>query len=84
MVEALRRGRPDLAALDVCDTEPVSAGDDALIAMDNVIGTPHSGYVTREAWEIHFTDIVGPIIAFERHAPINVDNPVARDHQRER
>lgn len=84
LVEALRRGRPGLAALDVFDTEPVSAGDDALIAMDNVICTPHIGYVTREEWEIHFTDIFGQIIALERHAPINVINPAVLDHQRQR
>jgi D-3-phosphoglycerate dehydrogenase len=37
--------------------------------------TPHIGYVTREEYEIHFTDIFEQIVAFAAGAPINVVNP---------
>ena len=45
------------------------------LAMDNVICTPHIGYVTRDEYEIHFTDIFDQIIAYEAGTPTNVVNP---------
>ena len=35
-----------------------------LIGMDNVVCTPHVGYVTRDEYEIHFADIFDQIAAF--------------------
>jgi D-3-phosphoglycerate dehydrogenase len=43
--------------------------------MENVICTPHIGYVTREEWELQFADIFDQVNAFAAGAPINIVNP---------
>jgi D-3-phosphoglycerate dehydrogenase len=43
--------------------------------MDNVICTPHIGYVTREEYQTQFSDIFDQIVAYAAGAPINVVNP---------
>ena len=48
---------------------------DPLLSMDNVVCTPHIGYVTRDEYELQFTDIFDQIIAYAAGAPINVVNP---------
>ena len=48
LVEALRKGRPGMAAVDVYEDEPVRDKTHPLLNMPNVICTPHLGYVTRE------------------------------------
>jgi D-3-phosphoglycerate dehydrogenase len=75
LVDALRAGRPGLAALDVFEDEPVVDIADPLLAMGNVICTPHLGYVTREEWEIQFSDVFDQINAFAAGTPTNVVNP---------
>jgi D-3-phosphoglycerate dehydrogenase / 2-oxoglutarate reductase len=49
-----------------------------LLAMQNVVCTPHIGYVTRDEYEIQFTDIFDQIVAYAAGLPINVVNPDAR------
>jgi D-3-phosphoglycerate dehydrogenase len=78
---ALRAGRPGLAAVDVYESEPVF-GAHPLVAMDNVVSTPHIGYVTRDEWELQFADIFDQINAFASGAPLHVVNPEALDRTR--
>jgi len=47
--------------------------------MDNVVCTPHIGYVTREEYEIQFSDIFDQITAYAAGDPINVVNPKVFD-----
>jgi D-3-phosphoglycerate dehydrogenase / 2-oxoglutarate reductase len=77
LVDALRSGRPGMAALDVFDAEPVTDPVDPLISMPNVVCTPHIGYVTRDEWELQFLDVFRQINAFADGHPINVVNPEA-------
>ena len=77
LVEALRAGRPGMAAVDVYETEPLKDVNDALITMDNVICTPHIGYVTEDEFELQFSDIFDQVLAFDQGAPINMINPEA-------
>jgi D-3-phosphoglycerate dehydrogenase len=77
LVAALRAGRPGKAALDVYEEEPVLGGKHPLLAMDNVICSPHLGYVTREEYELQFSDIFDQIVAFAAGKPINMVNPDA-------
>jgi D-3-phosphoglycerate dehydrogenase / 2-oxoglutarate reductase len=75
LVEALRAGRPAMAAIDVFEKEPVHDTNNPLLEMDNVVCTPHIGYVTRDEYEIQFSDIFDQITAFAAGRPINVVNP---------
>ena len=77
LVAALRAGRPGLAAVDVYEHEPLTDPADPLLAMDNVVCTPHIGYVTREEWELQFADVFDQINAFAAGSTINVVNPEA-------
>jgi D-3-phosphoglycerate dehydrogenase len=75
LVAALRAGRPGMAALDVFEDEPMRDIAHPLLAMDNVVCTPHIGYVTVEGLETQFIDIFDQINAYAAGAPINVVNP---------
>ena len=75
LVEALKQGRPARAAVDVYEDEPVRDPGHPLLDMDNVVCTPHLGYVSREEFEIQFTDIFDQITAYAAGTPINVVNP---------
>src|SRR5436190_5071712 len=77
LVEALRAGRPGMAAVDVYEEEPLRDPTHPLLNMPNVICTPHLGYVTRDEYEIQFTDIFDQIVAYAGGRPINVVNPDA-------
>jgi D-3-phosphoglycerate dehydrogenase len=82
LVDALRDGRPGMAAVDVYDHEPVPDTDAPLLAMDNVVCTPHIGYVTRDEYELQFSDVFEQIVAYADGHPINVVNPGVFDQRR--
>jgi D-3-phosphoglycerate dehydrogenase len=75
LVAALKAGRPGKAAVDVYEEEPIRDTGHPLLNMDNVVCTPHLGYVTREDHEIAFAEIFDQINAYAAGAPINVVNP---------
>ena len=75
LVGALKAGRPGMAAVDVFEAEPVLDTRHPLLLMDNVVCTPHIGYVTRDEYELQFGDIFDQITAYAAGAPINVVNP---------
>jgi D-3-phosphoglycerate dehydrogenase / 2-oxoglutarate reductase len=75
LVEALRAGRPGMAAVDVYEEEPVRDTSHPLLNMPSVVCTPHLGYVSREEYEIQFSDIFDQITAYAAGKPINVINP---------
>jgi D-3-phosphoglycerate dehydrogenase / 2-oxoglutarate reductase len=83
LVEALRKGRPGMAAVDVYEEEPVLGGNHTLLEMDNVVCTPHLGYVERDAYESQFTSSFDQVLAFAAGKPINVVNPEALEVRRE-
>jgi D-3-phosphoglycerate dehydrogenase len=74
---ALQKGRPGMAAIDVYEEEPVLGAKHPLLHMDNVVATPHIGYVERDGYEGQFSGSFEQILAFERGEPINVVNPEA-------
>jgi D-3-phosphoglycerate dehydrogenase len=79
LVDALRAGRPGMAAVDVYEEEPVRDADHPLLQMENVVCTPHIGYVTRDEYEIQFSDVFDQITAYAAGTPINVVNPEVFD-----
>ena len=79
LVKALRAGRPGMAAVDVYEEEPVRDTGHPLLSLDNVVCTPHIGYVTRDEYEVQFSDIFDQITAYASGEPINVVNPDVLD-----
>ena len=75
LLNALKSGRPGMAAIDVFDKEPVTSANDPLVSLDNLIATPHIGYVTADEYEIQFSDIFDQVVAYANGTPINVINP---------
>ncbi len=82
LVDALRAGRPGSAAVDVYQDEPVLDVHHPLLGLDNVVCTPHLGYVTRDEWDVQFSDIFDQINAYAGGAPTNVVNPDVLPHVR--
>jgi D-3-phosphoglycerate dehydrogenase len=79
---ALAAGRPGLGAVDVFETEPLRDPDHPLLALPNLVATPHIGYVTRDEYELQFADIFDQITAYAAGAPINVVNPEVLEQTR--
>jgi D-3-phosphoglycerate dehydrogenase len=77
LVNALRARRPGMAAVDVYEEEPVLDPAHPLLLMENVVCTPHIGYVSRDEYEVQFADIFDQITAYAAGTPMNVVNPEA-------
>ncbi len=74
LVKALNGGRPGLAAIDVFENEPPLAGQ-PLLRMENVVCTPHLGYVEKSSYELYFGGAFRNLLAFAAGDPVNVVNP---------
>ena len=78
LAEALRQGRPGIAALDVTDPEPI-AMDDPLLALPNVIIAPHIASASRATREKMAEMAVANLLAaLHGELPPNCVNPEAR------
>ncbi len=75
LVSALKAGRPGRAAIDVYEDEPVLNAANPLIGMDNVVCTPHLGYVEERTYEAYYGAAVEQILAYIAGRPVNVANP---------
>ena len=65
LVEALKRGRPGYAALDVYEEEPVPA-DHALLKMPNVLCLPHLGWAEFDTFETYFGEAFANIVRYAK------------------
>ena len=74
LVNALRAGRPGMAAVDVYEEEPVLDIRHPLLTLSNVVCTPHIGYVERDGYQSQFSDIFDQILAYLAGEPANVVN----------
>ena len=75
LVEALGKGRPGFAAIDVFEDEPVLGADHPLLAMKNVVCTPHLGYCEQNTYESYYGSAVDQIVAYAAGKPVNIANP---------
>jgi D-3-phosphoglycerate dehydrogenase len=74
--EALQRGRPGYAALDVFTDEPLPA-ESPLLKIPTVLATPHLGYVEKDSYELYFRIAFENVVNFANGAPTNILNPEA-------
>lgn len=72
---ALKTGRPGFAAVDVYEHEPIYGADHPLLAFDNVLATPHIGYVEKDTYEHYFGIAIEQLLAWRAGLPVNVLNP---------
>jgi phosphoglycerate dehydrogenase-like enzyme len=63
LVAALAEGRIAGAALDVYDVEPLPKSH-PFLGLDNVVLTPHVGFVTREGYDVFFRGVVDNVEAW--------------------
>jgi D-3-phosphoglycerate dehydrogenase len=71
LIAALREKRIAGAGLDVFDVEPLPL-DHPFRSMDNVVITPHLGYVSEQNYRKYFPDIVEDIRAWLDGKPVRV------------
>ena len=84
VLEALNKGRPGMAAVDVFDKEPLVDPADPLLSHPNLIATPHIGFVTEDEFEIQFGDIFDQVNAYAKGQPIHMINPDVLEAPRQR
>jgi len=73
---ALRAGRPGLAAVDVFEKEPATP-DEPLLKLPNAICSPHLGFTERSSYERLLGSAFENLLAFASGKPTNVANPEA-------
>ena len=76
LVQALNRGRPGMAAVDVFESEPILQGH-PLLRLENAVCTPHIGYVELDSYEHFFRAAFENVINFIDGNPTNIANPEA-------
>ena len=67
---ALRRGRPGAAALDVFEIEPLPVNA-SVLQLDNVLATPHIGFVEADSYERYFRPAFEAVVDFAHGKPVN-------------
>lgn len=73
LVAALKAGRPGMAAVDVYEEEPLT--EHPLLQMENVLCTPHLGYVEKDGYELYFGSAFEKLRAFASGTLTDVLNP---------
>jgi phosphoglycerate dehydrogenase-like enzyme len=74
LARALDTRRIRAAGIDVFGTEPLP-GDHPFRRLDNIVTTPHLGYVTEDCYRIFFGDIVDDIAAYLDGSPVRLVVP---------
>jgi phosphoglycerate dehydrogenase-like enzyme len=77
LIEALQKRSIGGAGLDVFDEEPLRAAH-PFLTLENVVLTPHIGYVSENTYHAFFRDTVADILAYLENKPVRVMNPAVR------
>ena len=81
LVNALRSGAIAGAGLDTFGQEPLPT-DHAFLSLDNVLLTPHLGYVTQETYRGFYGQTLENIRSFMEGKPRRVMNPEVLGNRR--
>ncbi len=77
LAEALKKGRPGYAAVDVYEEEPLTGARDPLLALPNALCTPHLGYNDFDAFDRFYAGAVNQLLAYANGRPVDLLNPEA-------
>ena len=75
LLDALRKGRPGYAAVDVYEHEPITNGNHPFLSMPNVLCTPHVGWAEWTNFELYFREAFEQIVAYQQGPPMRLGNP---------
>jgi D-3-phosphoglycerate dehydrogenase len=75
LLEAVKKGRPGYAAVDIYEQEPIVNGDHPFLKMPNVLCTPHLGWAEWDNFELYFRECFEQIAKFEKGEPLRLGNP---------
>ncbi len=67
--QALRAGRPGFAAIDVFESEPLIPTA-TILQLENLLATPHIGFVEQESYEQYFRPAFQAIVDFAKGLPV--------------
>lgn len=73
LIDAMRARKIACVGLDVYDVEPLPK-DHPLRSLDNIVLSPHQGFVTRDVYSVWYGDTVENIRAYMSGAPIRILN----------
>lgn len=77
LVEALKRGRPGHAAVDVYEEEPVLGANHPLLKLPNALCTPHLGGTVQSGYDRQYNPMIDAILGFAAGKPVHIVNPEA-------
>jgi D-3-phosphoglycerate dehydrogenase len=83
LLDALQKGRPGFAAVDVYEHEPILGGEHPLLKLPNVICTPHLGFVEADTYETYYGSVVDSLLGYAEGELVHVLNPEALDAKTE-
>ena len=75
LLDALQKGRPGYAAVDVYEQEPITGGNHPFLKMPNVLCTPHLGWAEWDNFDLYFREMFEQIVKFENGEPMRLANP---------
>lgn len=75
LLKCLKNGTPSFAGIDVYEEEPIYDQNFELLKMNNVVCTPHIGYVEKNGYELYFEKAFENVLNFINGKPTNIANP---------
>lgn len=75
LLDVLNSGKQINVGTDVYDEEPIFDKDYPLLAFDNVVCTPHIGYVERNGYELYFGKAFDNVLNYINGSPTLIANP---------
>lgn len=75
LLKCLKNGTLGFAGIDVYEEEPVYDKNFELLKMNNVVCTPHLGYVEKNGYELYFEKAFENVLNFINGNPTNIANP---------
>ena len=84
LLDALKKGRPGYAAVDVYEQEPIVNGNHPFLKMPNVLCTPHLGWAEWDNFELYFRECFEQIVKFEKGEALRLGNPTVKPRAKAR